>query len=213
MNFQEIAQRNRANRMGQLERLRPVLQQSKQAQKILREAQDGAGDIRKGMEVMERFKHVPNFFPTPQKLVERMIDEACLDARHLVLEPSAGKGNIAVAVRKLGAQVRCIERLFNLAEYLRDIGLDCECRDFLETVPEPKYDRILMNPPFERGIDRDHIEHAVKFLNAGGRLVAICTNTTGARLEGFSVEPLEERTFAMSERPTNVRTCLVIYDK
>jgi 16S rRNA G1207 methylase RsmC len=33
-----------------------------------------------------------------------------------------------------------------------------------------------MNPPFERGADIQHIEHARKFVKPGGRLVAICAN-------------------------------------
>ena len=33
-----------------------------------------------------------------------------------------------------------------------------------------------MNPPFERGSDIRHIEHALTFLKPGGRLVAICAN-------------------------------------
>ena len=30
-----------------------------------------------------------------------------------------------------------------------------------------------MNPPFERGQDREHVRHAYGFLNPGGRLVAV----------------------------------------
>jgi hypothetical protein len=38
------------------------------------------------------------------------------------------------------------------------------------------FDRILMNPPFERGSDIDHIEHAATLLRSGGRIVAICAH-------------------------------------
>jgi len=33
-----------------------------------------------------------------------------------------------------------------------------------------------MNPPFENGADIKHIQHAMKMLKPGGRLVAICAN-------------------------------------
>jgi 16S rRNA G1207 methylase RsmC len=33
-----------------------------------------------------------------------------------------------------------------------------------------------MNPPFANGDDIKHITHALKMLNPGGRLVAICAN-------------------------------------
>ncbi len=35
------------------------------------------------------------------------------------------------------------------------------------------YDRVLMNPPFERGQDREHVQRAYRMLKPGGRLVAV----------------------------------------
>ena len=46
--------------------------------------------------------------------------------------------------------------------------VDC---DFLEHTGE--YDRIVMNPPFEKGQDIDHVRHAYELLKPGGKLVAI----------------------------------------
>ena len=45
--------------------------------------------------------------------------------------------------------------------------------DFLAKEPEPSFDRVLMNPPFSRGLDVLHVHHALEFLAPGGRLVAI----------------------------------------
>lgn len=36
-----------------------------------------------------------------------------------------------------------------------------------------KYDRILMNPPFERLQDVDHVKKAYDHLKEGGRVIAI----------------------------------------
>src|SRR3546814_13421981 len=45
--------------------------------------------------------------------------------------------------------------------------------DFLTLPPSPIYDRIVMNPPFDRGRDCDHVRHAFGFLKPGGILVAV----------------------------------------
>jgi hypothetical protein len=39
-----------------------------------------------------------------------------------------------------------------------------------------KFDRVVMNPPFDHGADIKHVEHARKFLKPGGRLVAVVAN-------------------------------------
>ena len=36
-----------------------------------------------------------------------------------------------------------------------------------------RFDRVVMNPPFCRGRDLDHVRHALRFVAPGGRLVAI----------------------------------------
>ena len=47
---------------------------------------------------------------------------------------------------------------------------------FLQTTG--KYDKIIMNPPFENGQDIDHIRHAYSLLNDGGRVVCIMSEGT-----------------------------------
>jgi phospholipid N-methyltransferase len=217
--YAAIAARNMASRQAQLARLRPRYVEAKEKASVLRKAQEGAGTVRQSIELMATLKHVPGFFPTPRALVERMIAEAAIDSGMAILEPSAGKGDIARAVLSLGASVLCIEKNFTLAEHLRKQGFDTRCSDFLEVAPKPIYDRALMNPPFERHEDEKHIRHAFNFLAAGGRLVAIACSTSGSRLEswivdlGGTVEPLPQGSFATSERPTQVNTCLISVDK
>src|SRR3546814_3255444 len=52
--------------------------------------------------------------------------------------------------------------------------------DFLALNPDliGSFDRIIMNPPFDRGRDIDHVNHAIEFLAPGGILVAIMSAGT-----------------------------------
>jgi protein-L-isoaspartate O-methyltransferase len=93
-----------------------------------------------------------------------------------VLEPSAGSGVLARAAREKGADVTCVEIQSGLAHELATLHrFDTRQADFLSLDPadfEP-FDRIIMNPPFDRGRDCDHVCHAFKFLKPGGTLVSI----------------------------------------
>ncbi len=212
MSLAELAARNRAARMAQLSRLAPMRHEAKAKAASIREMQNGTKDVRAGMELMNDLRHVPNFFPTPRRLVQQMIERAAVQDCHRILEPSAGKGDILKAIPC--QDVTAIEMNFKLAEHLRRTfpRVDVRCSDFLELAPDPTFDRVLMNPPFERGIDEDHLTHAIKFLKPGGRLVAIVSAGTGSRLTVGEVEPLPDGTFSTSERPTQVRTAIVIID-
>lgn len=124
------------------------------------------------------------FFPTPDALAERVVDRANLhnrDGKYRVLEPSAGTGQLARAAAKL-ATVDCIEIQPDLAERLRGQSLFRKvfCADFLALKPEMigLYDRIIMNPPFDRERDIDHVMHALKFLEPKGFLIAIMSAHT-----------------------------------
>ena len=95
-----------------------------------------------------------------------------------VLEPSAGTGALLEALGT-HAGVTVVEISHQLAEALRTRYPLCDvrCADFLALGDElGPFDRIVMNPPFERGADIEHIRHAYAKLNPGGRLVAICAN-------------------------------------
>jgi len=93
---------------------------------------------------------------------------------------------------------------------------EVHCNDFLENVPDDfePFDRILMNPPFERGSDITHIKHAAAMLNQGGKLVAICANGPRQReaLQPMAAywEDLPAGTF--SEQGTGVNTALLVIE-
>jgi protein-L-isoaspartate O-methyltransferase len=215
----ELAARNRAAKLAQLQRLRPTYHNAKAAVETLRQAKAGASDARASLELMRQLKYIPGFFPTPPAIVAEMTARAGIEAGQVVLEPSAGKGDIAKAIQKAGARVQCVEKVFTLAEHLRKLGFNCVCSDFMTWTGGEFFDAVLMNPPFENRQDVAHIQRAFEFLKPGGRLVAIASSTSGARLDSWAgdhggyIEPMELGAFKTSERPTGVNCAWVIAEK
>jgi predicted RNA methylase len=128
------------------------------------------------------------FYPTPEPAAERLIQYVSLyrykEGNPLtVLEPSAGTGNLAYRAVEKGAIVDCIEIQPLFADNLEKSGKFRSViqADFLMIQPEAKYDHVLMNPPFDRERDIDHVLHALKFLKPGGELIAIMSAGTEFR--------------------------------
>lgn len=141
---------------------------------------DGAGDAaRREAEALRqkidglKFAKIPGYFPTPATLVARMIEAADLAPGSRVLEPSAGSGAIADAVKAAGHSVECIERHASLCEIIAAKGHSLIRGDFLELSPAGLYDAAVMNPPFESAQDLQHVRHAWEWIKPGGALVAI----------------------------------------
>ncbi|WP_419184821.1 methyltransferase [Botrimarina mediterranea] len=173
-------------------------------------------------------KNLPGFFPTPQPVIAEMLEYAGIEPAHTVLEPSCGKGDIVLAIEREEPQanVTAIEQNHSLAEVLAAKDIEAEFTDFL--THHEKYDRIVMNPPFEKGADILHVRHAYSCLAEQGRLVAVMSEGAFSRsdtqatefqrwcgsLGGTSVK-LPEDAFRGKEsfRQTGVRTRLVVIDK
>lgn len=123
------------------------------------------------------------YFPTPPKIIERMLELAELskDGDQLILEPSAGQGHIADAICR-EAELPPIE--ITVCEILPEnniiLGEKGYCPEgdffsFAEICKEQSlfFDRILMNPPFEKQADLEHLATAYEILAEGGILVAV----------------------------------------
>lgn len=130
------------------------------------------------------------FFETPKAVCEQVVDAANLysfDAPLRVLEPSAGRGALARAVRdartKVSPGIHCVELDYERSKELKAQGFETTRADFLLCSPEElgMFDRVVMNPPFDRGLDIDHVLHALKFVKPGGQLVAIMSAGTEFR--------------------------------
>ncbi|CRI56366.1 class I SAM-dependent methyltransferase [Pseudomonas sp. CCOS 191] len=168
------------------------------------------------------------FFPTPPHVAKQAADLAMISDGMMVLEPSAGRGALAVAANAAasGVIVDMHELLPENHKALIDLKLPLsgvfEPGDFLQVEPKAVYDRVLMNPPFDKKrSDIHHVVHALKFLKPGGRLVAIMPSgvtfrddalTRGFRgiiqERGGRIETLPEASF--KQAGTMVNTVLVV---
>jgi 16S rRNA G1207 methylase RsmC len=160
-----------------------------------------------------------------------MAREAGIEAGQRILEPSAGTGNLLTAILSidpepslipLSGRVVAVEINQTLADRLTvEYPLTfVHCGDFLEQNGNlGTFDRVVMNPPFQNGSDIKHIQHALKFLKPGGRLVALCANGSRQREtlkplaenSGGSWEDLPDGAFKASG--TGISTRLVVIER
>lgn len=114
------------------------------------------------------------FFETPAALAVSIVQTADLGSGMRVLEPSAGRGMIADMVRDQcpGCAIEVVEIEPRNRKILKEKGYKLVGKDFLK-FRKKGYDRIVMNPPFARQADIDHVLHAYGLLAPGGRLVSI----------------------------------------
>lgn len=143
------------------------------------------------LEMQMKFSNIEGFFPTPPEVIDRMLTLADIHKPSTkILEPSAGKGDIADAILALApdAEVRCYERNHSLFGILDAKEHDAVCADFLAVTAIPQYDLVLMNPPFEAGQDAVHVRRAYEHLKPGGRLIAIISSGTMSRSDRKATE-------------------------
>ena len=170
-----------------------------------------------------KFSPIPGFFPTPAPVIAKMIEKLGPFSFAKTLEPSAGKGDIADALKSYCVRPDVCEINQTLREILKTKGHNIVAEDFTECHAAPVYDFVIMNPPFERGQDRQHIRHAFGFLAPGGRLVALCSASSPQNAEfcewlhlnGAEIEDLPPGSFSGADafRQTGVSVCMITIDK
>lgn len=118
---------------------------------------------------------IPGYFPTQAPVTAYMLKLARVASEMTFLEPEAGSGHIADAIRAEipDAQIDCCEVNLRLRELLAFKGHNLVADDFLEWSTPKRYDRIIMNPPFEKQADIDHVRKAYGLLANGGALVSV----------------------------------------
>jgi predicted RNA methylase len=165
-------------------------------------------------------------FETPDRLADEVATACRIETSHQVLEPSAGSGRLVKAAGNFGpSSITAIEidkRFISALEEHYDTN-DVEHADFLSVKPYAVFHRVLMNPPYARQQDIDHVLHAWKFLAPGGRLVALMSagwtfreNEKSRAFRGFvdthgEWKPNEPGAF--KESGTMVNSVMVVLDK
>lgn len=158
-------------------------------------------------------------FDTPMALAREIVGMVDLTNIDLILEPSAGIGNMVQVIRETvpGAHVFACEIDPARAAILkRNFDVRVKTGDFLQLDPAKyKFDAIIMNPPFARQADIDHVLHAYRMLRPKGTLVSIMsagvTFRTNRKTEEFkkffgdrmTIDELPTGSFKASGTPVN----------
>jgi predicted RNA methylase len=174
-------------------------------------------------------------FDTPAELAAEVVRLAGVQAGHSVLEPSAGLGNLikallsaklegdgmlsVTAVELDASRAMRIAGLLDVVKTPTNWQLTTSTGDFLKKSFAEKFDRVIMNPPFAKQADVEHVTKAWELLKPGGVLVAIMSPGWTFRTNAKSLEFRElveahgsynhnpENAFA--ESGTNVKTVMV----
>lgn len=163
----------------------------------------------------------PDFYPTPQPIIEHITKDIDF-GKAVILEPSAGSGNIVDYALSNGAEVIACE----IEPKLRSM-LNCRviADDFLTLKSEQvsHITHILMNPPFSQ--DAQHINHAWEIAPDGCEIRALCNWETVQNIFSRSRKVLKNTIelygqteylgscFSNAERKTDVEVAFVRLQK
>lgn len=168
------------------------------------------------------------YFPTPKAIVMKLCDLADIQPGQCALEPSAGQGAISTELYHRGAKVFACElleanRKVLLGDGMPPISLFSE-PDFMKLETTQRFDRVVMNPPFEKRQDVFHVRKAFDMLVPGGRLVSVMSagvkfreDRIGREFRDFvqshngRIIDLPEGSF--KESGTGVNTVIVVMDR
>ena len=173
---------------------------------------------------------------TPLKLSKRMQQLAHICDNDIVLDPSAGTGNLVNGLNVPKEKIFLIEPNAEFCEFLRRSGYVNVIQSTFEEALDRKMlpnniSKVLINPPFSKQTDLKHILLAYGLLNKGGTLVSIIgknsllerdiNNQKSPILENFvntcksskfnQIVNLEPASF--EESGTIYDTCMIILEK
>lgn len=166
----------------------------------------------------------PDFYPTPPAVIEEMLQGLDLTGK-VVLEPSAGSGNLVRAIQAAGAkEVIACENDPQLVKIAQTYCKIVE-KDFLNLTSDriSHIDFIVMNPPFSRGAE--HIVHAYEIAPPGCKVIALCNAETVKNpysktreqlqtiLENYGQHQELGKCFDNAERKTGVEVVLIRLEK
>lgn len=178
------------------------------------------------------------FFPTPPKLISLLLAGIDFEKVETVLEPSAGKGDIAAKIAERfvhkrnksyhryseeydgKGEIDCIEIDPTLRATLKGAGFRVVHDNFLTYHTRKHYDLIAMNPPFSEGAE--HLLKALELAKYGGIVRCVLNAETIRNPYSFERRTLATKlaelgatitfhagAFADAERSTDVEVALV----
>lgn len=164
-----------------------------------------------------------DFYPTPKKLIKKMLEGVKLEEVACLLEPSAGKGDICDYVKNVEDKVEMdvVEIEEDLQALLKGKKYNLVFNDFLNFNTHKKYDLILANFPFSNG--DEHLKKAIELQERyGGSIVCLVNaetiknpytslrKTIGEKLNKYNakIEYLQQE-FIDAERKTDVEVALI----
>lgn len=179
------------------------------------------------------------FYPTPQELADKLLSGVDFRFVQSVLEPSAGKGDLAMAVvnrivrdrywhtpekdRVKVCDIDCIEIDPTLRQTLEGQGFRVVHDDFLTFETQKRYHLILMNPPFDQGAE--HLLKALELSERGGMVRCLLNAETlhnpysearkrlVRKLAAYGADiQYEANAFSHAERRTDVEIAIVSVD-
>jgi release factor glutamine methyltransferase len=95
-----------------------------------------------------------------------------------VLDLGSGSGSAGVAAALKGCQVTAVDinpsavRCTRLNAMLNDVDLDVHHGDLFAPVEDDRFDVVLFNPPYYRGVPRDGLDHAWRSIDVPERFAA-----------------------------------------
>ena len=147
-----------------------------------------------------------DFYETPQDAIHALLDNYLVthSKTDAILEPSAGNGAIIKALRKYGYDnyIHAIEIRKEERSTLKRLADTATTEDFFETDKTIFWDVIIGNPPFS--LAQEFIEHSLKLLNPGGRLIFLLRTNfleSQKRFEWWQ-DKIPTRLYVLSKRPS-----------
>jgi hypothetical protein len=181
------------------------------------------------------FNDNPDFYPTPLKLINKMLYKLDFKKIRTVLEPSAGKGDLVEAITKQFKSVQyhsrndkkfdidTIEIDENLQHILKGKGYRVIHDDFMSFSSYKRYDCIIANFPFSQ--DTKHLLKAIEIQQGGGQIICLINAESlknpysNSRkelvrlLDKYDAEvEFIENAFVNSDRSTGVEVALIHID-
>jgi phospholipid N-methyltransferase len=123
------------------------------------------------------------FFPTPDPVIDKMLDMIQISDSDRFLEPSAGQGSIIKSIlsRNPNAFIKYCELMPQNNDFLQKLNsrrVKFISSDFLSIDPKKhRFDKIIANPPFSKNQDIEHVLHMYHCLKKGGELVSVMSSS------------------------------------